>query len=422
MSAEPTPRPTLLLVGGARAVTVSLAMVTDALEQARARGIRTHVVAPAAALAATPDVLAAADAVSAVDFGDPLETARWAADEAAQGRPIDAVYALQEMAQVTVAETARAVGAAGNPPAAVRRIRTKDLCRAALSEAGFPQPPVRLCGGAAEAEAFMAEVPGPWVVKPRDAMGSIGVSLVETPEHLGQALAALPDPGRFLIEQFVTGPEFSVEGVFLDGQPHIFAITAKDKAEPPFFVEIGHTLPAVLSPADEHRVKERVTAALGALGLCAGAFHVELWLTADDVVLGEVHGRYGGDWIHRMLEHALPGLDLYGVVYDDLLGRRRGPAEYLPERGAAVRYFTPPPGRLLSVAGWDEVRRHPAVLYAELSVGPGDHIRPLRRSSDRAGLIVVGAEDAPAAEKLARELVESVRFTVEPEGSAGPSA
>ncbi|MEV2213891.1 ATP-grasp domain-containing protein [Streptomyces sp. NPDC050997] len=422
MTVDHTPRPTLLLVGGARAVTISVAMVVEALKQARARGIRTHVVAPAAALAATPEVIAAADAVSAVDFIDPQAMSEWATAEAAEGRTIDAVYALQEMAQVTVAETARVVGASGNPPEAVHRVRTKDLCRAALSESGFTQPRVRLCDSAADAEAFMEEVPGPWVVKPRDAMGSIGVSLVETPEHLARALDALPDPNRFLIEEFVVGPEFSVEGVFLEGQPHIFAITAKDKAAPPFFVEIGHTLPAVLSPAEKARIEASVTAALRVLGLRAGAFHVELWLTPDDVVLGEVHGRYGGDWIHRMLEHAVPGLDLYGVVYDDLLGRRDGRSGQLPERGAAVRYFTPPPGRLLSVEGWDEVRRHPSVLYSEISVKPGDRIHPLRRSSDRAGLIVVGAEDAPAAEKLARELAESLVFTVEPDRSTDPSS
>jgi hypothetical protein len=62
---------------------------------------------------------------------------------------------------------------------------------------------------------------------------------------------------------------------------------------------VGHTLPAELPEADGARIRACVEAALRALELRVGAFHVEPWLTQDTVVLGEVHGRYGGDWIHR---------------------------------------------------------------------------------------------------------------------------
>jgi len=168
----PGPAPKLLLVGGARPVIVSIDMVRDALKQATARGIAGHVVAPAAALAATVPVIEAADAVSAVEFADPAVIRAWVAQQAIHGRRFDMVYALQEMAQVAAAEAAKALGVAGNPPEAVRRIRTKDLCRAALAQAGFAQPNVRLCASAADAGAFAAQFPGPWVVKPRDAMGS----------------------------------------------------------------------------------------------------------------------------------------------------------------------------------------------------------------------------------------------------------
>ncbi|MFJ5220867.1 ATP-grasp domain-containing protein [Streptomyces sp. NPDC088354] len=417
MTAEQTAAPTLVLVGGARPVTVSVDNVLDALRQARARGIRTHVVAPAAALAATPAVTEAADAVSAVECTDPETLARWALHQSTPEQPFKAVYALQEMAQVAVAETAAALGVPGNAPDAVRRVRTKDLCRQALAEAGFRQPRVRLCERAEQAEEFMTQIPGPWVVKPRDAMGSTGVSLVEHREDLPAAMAALPERDRFLIEEFVPGPEFSVEGVFRQGRPQILAVTAKDKTAPPYFVELGHTLPAPLHPKEDTRVRDCVTAALATLGMRVGAFHVEVWLTPDEVVLGEVHGRWGGDWIHRMLAHAIPGLDIHGLIYDDMLGVERPHPEPAPSRGAAVRYFTPPPGRLVRVQGWEEVRRHQAVLYCELTAAVGDRIPTVRRSTDRVGLVVVGADSAREAEATARELIDSVVFTVEEDGT-----
>ncbi|MFJ9849041.1 ATP-grasp domain-containing protein [Streptomyces sp. NPDC101150] len=417
---DPVP-PRLLLVGGARAVSLSVDMLEQALAQARARGLATHVTGPADALAATDSALAAADAASPVDHAAPGATAEWARRRAAQGERFDAVFALQEMAQVAVAETAEAIGAPGNPPEAIRRIRTKDTCRRALAAAGFAQPEVRLCADAAEAGAFLRESAGPWIVKPRDAMGSIGVSLLSVPAELPAALQLLPDTKPFLVEEYVEGPEFSVEGAFLAGVPRVLAITAKEKVPPPHFVEVGHVLPAELPQPARHEIERQVAAALTTLGLRTGAFHVELWLTATGVVLGEVHGRYGGDWIHRMLAYAIPGLDVYGLLYDDMLAgdprhgappATRGPLEAV--RGAAVRYFTPPPGRLVAVEGWEEVRAHPDVLYSELTVAAGDVIRPLRRSGDRVGFLVVGAPDAAEARRRARELTDAVRFRTVP--------
>ena len=404
--------PTLLFVGGARPFSFSLDMAAEALAQAAARGIRVHVTNTAEVLAATEDVVGKAAATSTVDVLKPGESAAWAK---AQDERFDAVYALQELAQVAVAETAEAIGAPGNPPEAVHRVRTKDACREALAAAGFPQPVVRLCADRAEAEAFLGEYAGPWIVKPRDAMGSTGVSLVTGPGQLPAAIELLPDAKPFLVEQFVEGPEFSVEGVFLGGVPKILAVTAKEKVPPPFFVETGHVLPAPLPDARRQEIEGQVSGALKTLGLRVGGFHVELWLTPAGVVLGEVHGRFGGDWIHRMLAHAIPGLELYGLVFDDLLGRPGTGVPLEPSRGAAVRYLTPPPGRLAAVEGWDDVLAHPAVLYAELGVGPGDEIKPLHRSGDRVGLIVVGADTPEAASALAADLVDSVKFVPESE-------
>lgn len=417
-------KPTLMLVGGARALPFSVDMTEAILAQAAARGARTLVTSTAPGLAATPSIVAAADETSAVGYTEPGETAEWARRRVAAGEPIVAVLAQLEMAQIAAAETAAAIGAPGNPPEVIRRIRTKDACRAALAAAGFVQPAVRLCTSAADAAAFLRETSGPWIVKPRDAMGSNGVSQVSSAADLPAALALLPDAGRFLVEEFVSGPEFSVEGIFQGGRPGILAVTAKETVPPPHFVETAHTLPADLPEPVRREIEETVSAALLTLGLRIGAFHVEIWLTPTGIVLGEVHSRFGGDWIHKMLEFAIPGIELFGLIIDDMLGRPGPPGPLEPSRGAAVRYLTPAPGRVVAIEGWDEVRAHPAVLHAELSVGPGAEIPPPHCSGDRVGVIVVGAQTSTRARELAEELTSSVRFVtaadrVTLQGSAG---
>ncbi|MEU8348329.1 ATP-grasp domain-containing protein [Streptomyces sp. NPDC048845] len=417
MHTTPSAPPRLLLLGGANPLPSSVDIVGLALDQARSRGIRTHVTHRAEMLASTPRITERADGASAVDPEDAGACLRWARDRLAAGDRFDAVLGLRDTVLDATARTASLLGVPGNEPAAVRRTRNKDACREALTRAGFRQPAVRLCGTADEAAAFLAESAGPWVVKPRDGMGSVGVTKVNGPRELPAALGALPDRSPFLVEEFVTGAEFSAEGVFLGGRPRVLAVTAKELLPPPCFVEIGHVLPAELPEAARREIEDRVCAALTALELRFGVFHVELWLTGDGVVLGEVHVRPGGDWLHSLLTYAVPGLELFGLLYDDLLGRPVR-QDLAPTRAAAVRFLAPAPGRLVRVRGWEELLAHPAVLRAELTVTPGTVLPPVRHSGDRAGFVVVGADTPAGARRLAERLAASVDFVVEPARAA----
>lgn len=402
---------TMLLVGGAGPAPLGIDIAMMIMEQAAARGLGTHIISREPDIEYTRAVCDMAAAVSVVDFEDVDASVAWALEQRRGGRRFDVVFATREMAVVTAAEIAAALGVPGNPPEVVRLVRTKDLCRRRLAAAGLRQPRVVLCRDGQEAERARDSIAGPAVVKPRDGAGSEGVTLVTGPDGMAAALARLPDDHPFLVEEFVEGAEYSVEGVFRGGRPEILAITAKEKLPTPGFVELGHLLPAPLPANDRDRIMRTVCTALGAAGLRSGLFHVELWLTPDDVVMGEVHPRLGGDYIHRLLAHAIDGLEMFGEVFDDVLG---DPPDVTRRcaRAGAVRYLVPPPGRLEKVAGWEEAVAHPRVLASELDVAPGTEIRPCLSSDDRAGAIAVGADDAAEAGRLARVLTESVSFTV----------
>lgn len=115
-----------------------------------------------------------------------------------------------------------------------------------------------------------------------------------------------------------------------------------------------------------------------------------------------------------MLTHVIPGLEWFGLVYDDALGRPVDRSALKPLRGSAIRFLTPPPGRLTAIEGWDEVVAHPSVIHSELSVSVGDVIEPHRSVGNRVALIAVGADTAEEAQALARKLDASVRFVTEP--------
>lgn len=411
----PANTPLLLLLGGA-----SPNAGLSCIRQAHARGLDVWLTDTAAHLEHAPDIVAAADRVSALDYEDLASCVAWATAQA-QTTPLIGVFGFREFAMESVAAVADALGLPGNTQMAVQRVRNKFACRQHLREQGFPQPAAARCTSLEEAQRFAdAHRPGPWIVKPLASMGSEGVSLVRDAadwthamqhlrdDHYGSATTAA---APFLIETFQTGQEFSAEGVFVDGQPHVLALTEKITTGAPHFVEVGHSLPATLDAETTRAVKTTVEAALRVLGLSWGNFHVEFWLDGATVVLGEVHVRPGGDFIHFMTEHVTE-LDLFGVVFDQLLGRPLDPKSWGPRKGAAMRFLTPPPGRVTALSGWDDVRADPQYVTGRLTLHVGDTINPLRSWTDRSSFVVATgrttAEAIAAAERLRSQVLVEV--------------
>jgi formate-dependent phosphoribosylglycinamide formyltransferase (GAR transformylase) len=327
---------------------------------------------------------------------------------------VSAVLTIRELSVAPVAAIARALGLRGNDPSVVDRIRNKDRCRSWLRERGFVQPTTRLCSSPEEAIDFMAETgDGPWIVKPRDGLASIGVSLVRSPDALESAIGRVDRGGRFLIETFVSGQEFSAEGVMLDARPRVLALTRKIMGEGPGvvaggFVEIAHRQPASLPAAIANQARTEVARALTVAGVSCGIFHVEFWWTGSALVLGELHVRGGGDFIHVLVDETRPGLSMFGLLIDDLLSR---PTDSIPPpSGAAGATFLtfPPGGTITAIDGWEAVRAHERVVAADLQIRIGNTLAPAAGSYDRAGVIVVVASTLEEVEAVTEELSSQV--------------
>jgi biotin carboxylase len=413
-----------MLLGGA-----SPAPGRDCLDQAQARGLPVWLADTAANLAAVPDLTARAAGVTELPYSDPAACAAWAAAQGA-GHDFAGVYGFRELAMESVAAVAGVLGLPGTPLPVIRLLRDKAACRQALRERGFRQPASALCVTATQVAAFIAATPpGPWVIKPPAAQGSVGISLVHGPAEVGAAIThlvssygdfardmSLPhqaDPaGAFLAEEFQRGTEYSVEGVCVGGTARVLAITEKITTGAPHFVEVGHSMPAELGAAAQHAVTDAVSAALRALRVGWGVFHVECWLDGGDVVLGELHNRPGGDHIHTMVQH-VTGVELHGVVFDQMLGRPVHAGPWRPSRGAAMHFLTPPPGRVTAVEGWDRVRADPRLITAYCGLAAGDVVGPVASYLDRSGYVVATGPTRQAAAACVRELCASVAVGVE---------
>lgn len=307
------------------------------------------------------------------------------------------------------ARAARQLRLPGPDPAAVERCRDKRRQRAALAGAGVPVPAWAAAGTPQEAVAAASAIGFPVVVKPADGTGSRGVRLCgDAPEVAGHSAALLaagrderdqPTLRAVLVEEYVPGPEFSVETFGTE----VVGVTAKHLGPLPSFVETGHDFPTpFLDPDVAGGLGAAGRRGLAALGLGFGPAHTEIRLGAGGPVVIEVNPRLAGGRIPTLVRLAT-GVDLIGATVDAVTGI--GGAGLLPEPGpghASIRFLVAPrTGRVRRTGGVAAAAAVPGVVDVAFSVRPGQHVGGTGSFLDRVAHVVTAAPTATAANTAA---------------------
>jgi D-alanine-D-alanine ligase-like ATP-grasp enzyme len=282
---------------------------------------------------------------------------------------------------VQAALAAAELGLPGPSVVAAERCRDKLLTRTALAAAGCPQPIFAVARDVEEALAAADAIGWPVVIKPRASGGSIGVVLAADADELAVRFAGTQDvPVRFapeadggvLVEEYLDGPEITVDSIVQGGTVTPVFLGRKRLAHAPYFEEMQHVVshhePLLRDPSFTRLLADVHTA----LGFVDGWTHAELRLTAAGPRVIEVNGRLGGDLI-PLLGMRASGIDPAQLVARVACGE---PVSLAPtvEGYAAVRFLYPPQGRgLVRHLSFDRVGVPPEVddlvpLAAEGSV------------------------------------------------------
>ncbi|MFB7469024.1 ATP-grasp domain-containing protein [Streptomyces sp. NPDC056224] len=407
---------TVLLIGG----------VDVHLERFKALGVRV-------VLVQHPDKVTAfqtrtADVTLIVDYTD-WDTVLPFAEAARTVYGVDAVVSLTEPGLNPAARLADLFGLSdGRRYEVSRRMRDKWLMRRHLIAQGLPAPHCARVEGRESLDAFGELAGFPFIVKPVSTTAGFGLIRAESSEDLDRVWARVKelDGGRtdrgstmfvvdgFLMESYIDGPEFSVEALSFAGRHVIVAVTEK-LVDESHFAELGHAVPARLPAADRDRITGAVEAFLTGMGVTDGPSHTEIRLSSRGPVVIESHNRLGGDHIVELVEAAY-GIDMvaYGAAW--AVGLTEALAVAPDATGAAcARFVLRTPGTVVSVSGVEEVADRSDVLVAQVSVAPGDTVRPLRDNWDRLGCVAVRATDTDSAVELCERLArEEIRIDIEP--------
>ena len=204
-----------------------------------------------------------------------------------------------DLAAVSAAYVAEKMGLAGNGIHSAFLASNKRAMRRAFAEHGDPSP--RSVAIRAAADVAENALRYPIIIKPTDRSGSRGITRLESPAGLEEAIAFAAGEGfegQVLAEEFAPGLEYSVEGLSWKGQHRLLEITRKYTTGSPHFIETAHLQPAPLDPKTAGRVWQTVEHALDSLEITSGASHAELKIAKDGTIrLIEIGARMGGDLI-----------------------------------------------------------------------------------------------------------------------------
>jgi biotin carboxylase len=236
---------------------------------------------------------------------------------------------------------------------------------------------------------------------------------------LAPELRRMKDPAHdeILIEGFIAGREYALEGILDRGVLRVFAIFDKpDPLDGPFFEETIYVAPAALTREQQRLVAGTVAHAAAALGLRHGPIHAECRLNERGVFVLEVAPRPIGGLCARALRFA--GHGTVGLSLEDLLLRHATGESldgYGREAEASAVMMLPIPGRgyYRAVEGLEAARQVRNVDDVIVTAKPGQLLLPLPEGHSYLGFAFARAEHTDAAVAAVREAHRRLRFTLD---------
>jgi biotin carboxylase len=360
---------------------------------------------------------------------NPADPDRSASLVTARCGPVAAVIAADTPMLELAAAAAARLALPHNPAEAVRNAADKARQRQHWAAAGVPQPRFRIVpsadGGAVRDAA--AAVGFPCVVKAVSLSASQGVLRAGDPAAAAAAAcrirsvlasAGRPDCEPLLVEEYLPGPELSIDGLLDGGHLTVTAVFDKPRTpDGPTFEETLLVTPSRL-PAPVLAAAVTTTArAACALGLTHGPIHAELRIRDQDgqaqPAMLELAARCIGGLCSRALRFP-GGQTLEELVLASALGRPIPAARHDQARPAGIYMLpVPRPGRLRAVEGRDRAATVPGITGLTITIAAGQQVRPLPDGDRYLGFIFAQAGTQHEVEQALTTARDQLRVTID---------
>jgi hypothetical protein len=348
------------------------------------------------------------------------------------GRPVHGVVAVGDRPAWLAAHVAQARGLPWHSPESVAVATHKLLARGRLLAAGLPVPWfVSLPAHGDDDLERLTRVRFPCVVKPVGLSASRGVIRADSLTELLAArdrvarlidraevrAAASTSDSTLIVEGFVPGQEFALDGVLEHGALRVFALFEKpDPLDGPYFEETIYVTPARVAPARQHVIAGHCARAALALGLHHGPIHAECRVDGDVIVVLEVAPRPIGGLCSRAIPVVAPD-GTRCTLEDVLLAHALGlPVDRYGHAALASGVLMVPvieTGRFREMEGVDDVRAMSGVTAVEVTTRPGSMLEAWPEGGSYPGFVFAEAAQPDQVVEALRDASRRLRPVVD---------
>lgn len=338
--------------------------------------------------------------------------------EAARRHRIDGIMTLAtDMPMRSVASVAKEMGLTGIDEGTALRATNKAEMRKALKAYNVPVPRFFTASDESEYNEVVKQFSVPFIVKPVDSSGSRGIFEVAdiTDQNMVRKAYVYCKPysktGDVIVEEYMSGPEVSVETLSIDGTCHVLQITDKLTTGAPHYVEMGHSQPTRHSKEIAKKISETAIAANKAIGIKNGPSHTEIIITGEGPKIVEIGARLGGDCITTHLVPLSTGVDMVECNIRIAMGEKPDiSCKY--NRGSAIRYLSTENGVIKNIKGLDAAKKTDGVVQVSIVHNVGDRVDGIKSSGDRVGFVIAQGRNAAEAIKSAESALSTIKVEV----------
>ena len=291
----------------------------------------------------------------------------------------------------------------------------KSLMIKAFKQFGVPSPWFFDIASFEELKALEGKISFPCIIKPTDNAGSHGVAKTNSFRELldnYEYAHSCSRHGKVIVEEFLDGPEVSVEVMVVNDVVNILQITDKITTEAPHFVEMGHTQPSRLPDEAQEQIRQVAILACRAVGIDKGPAHVEMKVTKHGPKMIELGARMGGDNITTHLVPLSTGIDMVNATIKIALGEEPDITPTL-HCGSAIRYFQVPFGTIKAIENVEEAKSISGVKHIIFTKDVGEKASPILCSNDRVGSVISQGLTAEEAVEACEKAMDTINILIE---------
>lgn len=343
----------------------------------------------------------------------------------AQKYDIDAVLTDQsDIAIPTVAYIADEMGCPGIGQEMAELFTNKFRMREFCKENNYKYPEYRLCQRVEEAIEFFNTLGRKVIIKPLDSQSSRGIFIIETEEDMRRMFPitmSFTNKGDYvLVERYIEGTEFTIDGIIINGKHHSLAISQKSHFEYNKNIASKLFFSYYNENFDYDSLRRLDDELIEKTGIRFALTHSEYKYEDGNYYLIEMAARGGGTKIASDIVPFMSGIDTYKLLVEAALGEIPKHFDLALEDNIKNRYAVlefldiESKGRkIVSIEGVDKIKSIPELIEFQLEFKVGDIVGKAQDDRSRAGFFIICTESPKKILEIEKMINSTLKITLE---------